>query len=124
ETADELGCKKIALGHHKDDIAETILMNMIWAGEISGINPVQMLFGGKITIVRPLVLLEEKEIRDYAEKAALPEIKSECPMNRNSKRAVVRDIITQLSKEDQDIKSNIIRAPLRIKTEYISDIEE
>ena len=70
QTADEIGFKKIALGHHKDDLAETIMMNLIYNGEISGINPVQSLFSGKITVVRPLILLEEKEIASYVKSAS------------------------------------------------------
>jgi tRNA 2-thiocytidine biosynthesis protein TtcA len=124
ETAAELGFNKIALGHHKDDVAETILMNMIFNGELSGINPVQSLFGGKVAIVRPLVFLEEKEILEYAKDAGLPRIRSYCPRNRDSKRVLVKNMITRLAKGNRDVKNNILKALHRIKTEYIEDITE
>jgi len=124
DTAGEIGFNKIALGHHKDDIVETILMNMIWGGELSSINPVQELFGGKITIIRPLVFLEEEEIRRYAEDVALPVIKSDCPRSRDSKRAVIKEIIARLARENRAIKTNILNAPHRIRTEYITEIQE
>jgi len=124
EAAEKEGCSKVALGHHKDDIVETILMNMIWTGELSSINPVQKLFKGKITIIRPLVFLEEKEIRNYIGKAGIVAAASCCPRNYDSKRAVIKDIIARLSKENQDIKSNIMRAPHRIKTDYLTEINE
>lgn len=124
ETADELGFTKIAFGHHKDDIVETILMNMIWNGELSGINPVQSLFRGKIIVIRPLVLLEEKDIRDYVESIKLVAIKSRCPRNYDSKRAVIKEIIQRLVKENPDIKTNIIKAPHRIKSDYLFDITD
>jgi len=124
ETAAETGYNKVALGHHKDDIAETILMNMIWSGELSGINPVQSLFGGKVVLIRPLVFLEEKEIRRYVMELGLPEIKSSCPRNYDSKRALIRDMLARLAKGNKDIKNNILRAPYRIKAEYLTEIVE
>jgi tRNA(Ile)-lysidine synthase TilS/MesJ len=69
EAAAELGCNKIAFGHHKDDIVETILMNLILKGEIAAMNPCQSMFGGKMTIIRPLCLVEEKMIKDFAKEA-------------------------------------------------------
>jgi tRNA 2-thiocytidine biosynthesis protein TtcA len=124
ETAAEIGFKKVALGHHRDDLAETILMNLIYNGEISGMNPVQSLFNGKITIVRPLILLDEKEIARYAKAAGLPLLRSRCPRNRDSKRAAIKDMIARLVKMNPDIKTNIVRAPGRIKEEYIPEMAE
>lgn len=122
EAAGEAGFNKVALGHHKDDIAETVLMNMIFNGEISSINPVQPLFGGKVTIIRPMVFLEEEEIRRYALEASIPLIKSDCPKNVTSKRAVIKDIIAKLASENPGIKSNILNAPTKIKADYITEI--
>lgn len=124
EAADEMGFKKIAFGHNKDDMVETILMNMIFKGEMSGINPVQDLFGGKISIIRPMIFLEEKEIVEYAKEKALDVIKSDCPRNSGSKRALIKEMIARLTEENQDIKTNIIAAPHRMKTDYIAEISE
>jgi tRNA 2-thiocytidine biosynthesis protein TtcA len=99
-------------------------MNMIYNGEISALNPVQELFSGKITIIRPLIFVEEKETAKYARKCALPIIKTTCPRNNDSKRAVIKEVVARLVKEKQDIKSNIVRAPSRVKTEYITDLTE
>ena len=124
EAADEMGFRKIAFGHHKDDAVETILMNMVFKGELSGINPVQDLFGGKISIIRPLIFLEEKEIAEYAKEKALDVIKSDCPRNSGSKRAVIKKIICRLAEENQDIKTNIINAPHRIRKDYLAEMTE
>jgi len=125
QAAEELGFNKLALGHHKDDLAETILMNLIYKGEISGINPVQELFGGKITMIRPLVFLEEQEIGRYAEEMDFPVLPSKCPLNSLSKRAVVKKVIRELSSgAETDIKKNIMNAPHRIRAEYITQIDE
>ena len=122
ETAEKMGFNKIAFGHHKDDVIETILMNLFFNGEISSINPVQKLFKGKITIIRPLILLEEKEIFEYIKKTAINTVKSVCPRNYDSKRFIVKDIIQKLSKLNPYIKSNILKAPTRIKKDYITEI--
>ncbi|MGB2631091.1 MAG: ATP-binding protein [Candidatus Omnitrophota bacterium] len=122
ETAAEIGFTKVALGHHKDDVVETILMNMFYNGELSSINPVQSLFNGKIIIVRPLILLEEKDTSRYASDTGLPVVKSRCPRNDDSKRALVKSLIRELSRKNPDIKDNILRAPHNIKKEYLTDI--
>jgi len=66
ETAQKLGCNKIALGHNRDDIIETFLLNVFFCGEISTMVPHQVLFGGKLSIIRPLSFVEEGKIRAYA----------------------------------------------------------
>lgn len=124
ETAEETGFSKIAFGHHKDDAVETFLMNMFWKAELSGMNPVQSLFGGEITIIRPLILLEEKDVASYARLKELPELKSDCPRNKDSKRAFIRRVIKQLEKENPDVKNNICKAPYRIKSDYLTEIFE
>ena len=115
---------KVAFGHHKDDVVETILMNMFWTGHISSINPVQELFEGKVKIIRPLIFCCESEMERYAKEKSLPVIESICPKNKNSKRAIVKGIIEKLAEESQDIKTNILRAPSRVRSDYISDISE
>jgi len=124
ETANEMGFNKVAFGHHKDDIAETIMMNLLFNGEISGINPVQELFNGKLKIIRPMVLLEEKDIARYARITGIHPVKSLCPRNNDSKRALVKDIIYNLYKVNKDVKTNILRAPMRVRLDYISDVLE
>jgi len=119
EFAEESGFKKIAFGHHKDDIVETILMNMFFNGEISSINPVQELFNGKLKILRPLVLLEEKEIEEYSKMAGFKIIHSKCQRNEDSKRMFVKKLIAKLEKENKDIKTNILKSPTRIKEDYL-----
>ena len=65
-------CNKIALGHHKDDIIETLLLNIFYSAEISTMLPLQSLFKGRITLIRPLALLEEKKIERFAREMGLP----------------------------------------------------
>lgn len=119
ETADRFGCTKVALGHHKDDIIETILMNMFFHGEISAMNPKQELFKGKITIIRPLAYVEEALIVKFAKTLEFPHHKCSCPNSVTSNRTKVTNIISDLEKVCPDVKTNIFRSVKRIKEDYL-----
>lgn len=118
------GYNKLAFGHNKDDIAQTILLNMLYSGNISGIRAVQPLFEGKLTIIRPLMNVEESELIDYARERELVLEFSSCPVEKDSKRARMKSLIEDLAEETPDVRSNIIRAPSRIREEYIPEVED
>jgi tRNA 2-thiocytidine biosynthesis protein TtcA len=111
-------CNKIALGHHKDDIIETLLLNIFYSAEISTMVPLQSLFKGKVTLIRPLALLEEKKIERFAREMGLPFGPSGCPSSGKTKRKMVKDLIEALSKKDRRVKGNIFRALSNIKLDY------
>jgi len=111
-------CNKIALGHHQDDIVETLLLNIFYSAEISTMLPLQTLFKGKITLIRPFALLEEKKIERFARETGLPFGPSGCPSSGKTKRKVVKDLIEILSKKDRRVKGNIFRALSNIKLDY------
>lgn len=119
ESAVRFGCTKVALGHHKDDIIETILMNMFFHGEISAMAPNQELFKGKITIIRPLAYVEEDMIVKFAKEAGFPHEKCSCPNSLTSNRTKVTNIIKDLKKVCPDIRTNIFRSVTRIKKDYL-----
>jgi tRNA 2-thiocytidine biosynthesis protein TtcA len=112
-------CNKIALGHHQDDIIETLLLNILYSAEISTMLPLQGLFKGKLTLIRPLALLEEKKIERFAREIRLPFAPSGCPSSGKTKRKVVKDLIETLSKKDRRVKGNIFRALSNIKLDYL-----
>lgn len=119
ETACRFGCTKVALGHHKDDIIETILMNMFFHGEISAMSPRQELFKGKIVLIRPLAYVEEDMIVRFAREAGFPHEKCSCPNSITSKRTKVTGIIKELKKVCPDVRTNIFRSVKRIKADYL-----
>lgn len=124
ELASQKGCNKIALGHHMDDAAETMLMNLFFNGEVSSMNAKQVLFGGKITIIRPLIYLTEKETASYAGKTGLPVLPCNCFNSRMNKRALMKDVISGLERVSRDVKKNIFMAPRRIKWDYLGEGDE
>lgn len=119
EVAQRFGCNKVALGHHKDDIIETILLNLFFHGEISAMSPKQELFNGKVIIIRPLAYTEEDMIQRFAKEAGFPHHKCVCPNSITSNRTKISGIIKDLKKTCPDVKTNIFRAIKRIKKDYL-----
>ncbi|MFH0762956.1 MAG: ATP-binding protein [Candidatus Omnitrophota bacterium] len=119
KAANRFGCTKVALGHHKDDIVETILLNMFFQGEISAMSPRQELFGGKITLIRPLAYVEEGLIRRFCREEKIPQEACLCPNSTVSSRAKMAGIIRDLEKVCPDVKTNIFRSVKRIKKDYL-----
>jgi tRNA 2-thiocytidine biosynthesis protein TtcA len=120
--ADELGCEKVALGHHKDDIVETMLMNMLYNGEISAMNPRQELFDGKLTVIRPLCYVEEKMIVEYADEKNFTKYTCTCPFAKQSRRKFIKDFIRSAEKNTPriNIKTNVFKSISRIKADYLN----
>ncbi len=119
EIAAELGCRKLALGHNKDDIIETLFMNMFYAGEISTMVPHQRLFAGRFTVIRPLAYVDEGLIRRFAAEQAFPDFVNTCPSAAVSKRRVVKDLLEGLYASNDKIKGNIFRSLSRVRPDYL-----
>lgn len=119
EIADELGCNKLAIGHNKDDIIETLFLNMCYAGEISTMVPLQLFFQGKFTIIRPLAFTDKDTIRRFAREKKFPDFVNTCPSAKNSKRQEIKKLLTQLYSSNGKIKGNIFKAMSHVKTEYL-----
>lgn len=119
EAAHSFGCTKVALGHHKDDIIETVLLNLFFQGEISAMSPKQELFRGKITLIRPFAYVEEYMIERFAREEKLPVVSCKCPNASVSNRTRMGKIIGELKKVCPDVKTNIFRSVKRIKKDYL-----
>lgn len=119
EAADRFGFTKVALGHHMDDIIETILLNLFFQGEISAMSPKQELFKGKITLIRPLAYTEEYLIKKFTREQKLDVFDCTCPNSVVSNRAKMGRIISGLKKTCPDVKKNIFRSLKRVKKDYL-----
>ena len=119
EVADRFGCNKVALGHHMDDIIETVLLNLFFRGEISAMCPKQELFKGKIKLIRPLAYVEEHMIKRFAKEEKFPVQDCICPNSVTSNRTKMGKIISDIKRVCPDVKKNIFRSVKRIKKDYL-----
>lgn len=94
--AKELGCNKIALGHHMDDILATLLMNMTFQGSFSTMPPMLQMRKFDMQIIRPMCLIEEPDLIAYAKLREYMKLKKECPFDKDSNRKVMGDILKDL----------------------------
>ncbi len=119
------GLDKIMLGHHYDDVIETFLLSLIFEGRISCFTPVTYLDRMDVTLLRPLIYVEEKAISNYTEKVTLPVVHNTCPADGNTKRAYVKTLLAQLEAENPGVKQRLFTA-LRnsIKGWQITKLEE
>ncbi len=113
DTAKQLGCNKIALGHHLDDAAETFMMNLLIESRIGCFAPVTYLSRRDITMIRPLIYVRETAVEQAIERLNLPVIESKCPANEKTKREDAKKLLQKLSDEYGDVPERIIGAMQR-----------
>lgn len=119
DVAQELGCNKIALGHHKDDLVETLLMNLIFQGSVATIPPLLRMEKMPIEMIRPLCLIEEKDIQEYAELSGYEKQVKLCPLEKMSSRAEVKQLLSQLETLNPNVRDSIWSAMENIKSDYL-----
>ena len=119
ELAAELGCNKIAFGHHKDDVIETFFLNVFYGASISTMAPVQTFFNGRLCIIRPLFMIDQVMIRRYAEWMGWPHIPLGCPTAGSSKREEIRSMLNSFYESNKKVKGNIFHALQNVRQEYL-----
>lgn len=95
----ELGCNKIALGHHMDDMVETFFLNLFHEGRVAAFAPKTYLSRKDITMIRPLIFCTEAEVQGSVSRCALPVVKSKCPMDGVSERQNIKEFIKQQNRQ-------------------------
>lgn len=110
DTAKAMGCNKIALGHHFDDVIDTFMMNLMNEGRLGTFSPVTYLSRKDITMIRPLVLTPEKDVQYYVRHAGLPVIKSACPEDKHTDREKYHNLLLDLEKENKGLRHRIFVA--------------
>ena len=105
-----LGLHKIALGHHFDDAVETMLMSLFLEGRISCFQPVTDLDRSGVTQIRPLLYVQEKEVRGAVRRLGLPVVENPCPANGSTRREEMKELLFRLERQYPQLKKKIFGA--------------
>ncbi|MGN0480765.1 MAG: tRNA 2-thiocytidine biosynthesis TtcA family protein [Lachnospiraceae bacterium] len=112
EKAIELGCNKVAYAHHKDDLMETFLMSLLYEGRLHSFSPVTHLAKMNITLIRPMIFINEADIIGFKNKVELPVVKNLCPLDGVTKRQYTKNLIKQLNYENPGVRQRLFTAIL------------
>lgn len=108
--AEREGCNKIAVGHNEDDVLETFIMNLFYAGSINTFAPISYMDRSKITLIRPLVYAPEKYIRSFVKRNNITVMSKACPMDGVSKREDIKNLLKDLQVDIPHIRANLYGA--------------
>ena len=106
----ELGCNKVAYGHHKDDVIETMLLSLIYEGRFHTFSPKTYLDRTQITVIRPLLYINEADIIGFNNKMNLPITKGKCPADGFTKREYAKNLLRSLNSENPGVKERMFTA--------------
>lgn len=112
QAAREVNCDTIAFGHHRDDNAQTVLMNLFHKGSFEGIQPKITMHAYGITILRPMIFIAEEDVRTFATQQGFARIMCRCPVGQNSMRKQVDTLLTDIEGMFPHVRSNIANAGL------------
>ncbi len=119
EIAKQQRCNKIALGHHQDDILETLLMNMVYQGAISTMPPKLKMDKFAMEIVRPLCLISEKELRQIASYKGYRKQVRNCPYESDSTRSDMKEVLARLESINPEVRFSLWNSMLNIQAAYL-----
>ncbi|MBP1047592.1 tRNA 2-thiocytidine biosynthesis protein TtcA [Enterococcus sp. BWM-S5] len=106
--AKDMGCSKVALGHHLDDAIETYFMNFLFHGKMSSFEPISYLTKTEISLIRPLIYLQERDIIRLVKREELPVIFNPCPVDKKTKREEIKQLVSSLSQSYPDIREKFV----------------
>lgn len=112
EQAKNVGANVVAFGHHRDDNAETLLMNLLHKGEFAGMLPKVPMHDYGVTIIRPLIYVSEEEIKEFAKMYGFARIACQCPVGQESMRKSAKDLLNEIEKGFVNAKENLANAAL------------
>ncbi len=119
DIAGERGYNKIALGHHKDDLIETFMLNAVFNGNISTMLPKQKLFDGGLSLVRPMAYLEKDEVYRLANGFNLEPVENFCSLSTETRREKIRNILQSLYKSEPKAKASLFASLANVKNDYL-----
>ena len=108
----DMGCNKVAYAHHKDDIIETMLLSLIFEGRFYSFSPKTYLDRMDLTVIRPMMFIDEMEVIGFRNKYSLPVVKGKCPVDGHTKRQYAKELLRELNKEHPGTKERMFHAIL------------
>lgn len=120
--AQELGCNKIAFGHHRDDVAQTLLMNLIFQGAFATMPPILQLDKMPLQLIRPLCLIDEADIATYAAMRGYEKQTKLCPFEHVSSREKVKELLEHIKTLNPEAIDSLFGAMTNIKTDYLPKV--
>ena len=111
--AKELGCTSVALGHHFDDVVETFMLNLFFEGRLGCFSPVTYLSRVGIKLIRPMIYMPEKDVKEFTNKNELPVITSPCPADKTTERESMKQLLHSLERENKGLRYRIFGAITR-----------
>lgn len=118
------GCNKVAYAHHKDDVVETMMMSLIYEGRFHTFRPVTYLDRTQITVIRPLIYMNEADVIGFVHKHNVPVVKSPCPADGHTKRETVKNLVHQINLEAPGVKERMFTAILNGNLDGWEKLEE
>lgn len=112
EAVKSMGCNKVAYAHHKDDIIETMLLSLLFEGRFHSFSPKTYLDRMDLTVIRPLMFVDEADVIGFQNKYRLPVVKSRCPIDGLTKREYAKDLVKLLNREHPGAKERMFTAIL------------
>ncbi len=104
------GCNKVAYAHHRDDVIETMLMSLIYEGRFHTFRPVTYLDRMDMTVIRPLMYMNEADVIGFVNKYQIPVVKSPCPADGHTKREYIKTLLQKLNQENPGVKERMFTA--------------
>ena len=108
----EIGCNKIAYAHHKDDIIETMILSLFFEGRFYSFSPKTYLDRMDLTVIRPIMFVDEADVIGFKNRYNLPVVKSACPVDGYTKRQYAKDLLADLNRQYPGIKQRMFTAIL------------
>ena len=110
KTCQDLECNKLALGHHREDVLETLLMSLLYEGRFHTFHPKTLMSRTGITVIRPLVYLPESHVKHMLKTLSLPVVSSPCPANGETKREEMKELLRKLRALYPDASERLLHA--------------
>ena len=110
DAALSFNCNKIAYAHHRDDIIETMFLSLIYEGRFHSFSPYTYLDRTKLTVIRPMMYVSERDVIGFMNKMNLPVAKNPCPVDGHTKREYVKNLIRDIDKDNPGVKERFFRA--------------